>query len=317
MAAVVNDPGRCILDNCYAPETQCNLGFILPSCEHFRVPKAATPESGEPQGQRPPWSGLALGLTDLFPIAALGRPQVIGVVGAAGAGKTTVLAAHWIAARRGLGQYSRSFAGSYSLAGWHQIARHLQWRPYGNGFPPHTSAADDRSPALLHIAYQATGELRRHILFTDAPGEWFTRWAEEPAQAPGAQWVADHSDAFVLLADGDALRGEARGDARARYKTLALQLQSAAAGRSVVPILTKADVGVPPGIRAAIDRVNTRLFGCEALQVSAHDTSTFSSIIKPIDRAVELAQSARYVDVNNDGDQWARQMAVRPKKVKP
>ena len=316
MTVAAAEAGKCGLGNCYAPETQCNLGFVVESCEHFNAPKAVVAEEEEAEGQRPPWSGLALGLIDLFPVAALGRPHVVGVVGSAGAGKTTLLAAHWIAARRGLGRFSRSFAGSYSLAGWHQIARHLQWQPYGDGFPPHTSAADDRSPAMLHIAYAGHDEVRRHVLYTDAPGEWFTRWAEEPAQVPGAQWVAEHSDAFVLLADGDALKGESRGQARATYKALAQQLYTAAAGRPVLPVLAKADVGVPDGILEAINKVNVRLFGAEALQVSAHDSANYASIIEPIDRGVELALSARYADVTSDSDKWARQMAVYPRAGK-
>lgn len=310
MSAAAPEAGRCGSETCYAPETQCNLGFPIGSCQYFNAPEAAAFEEDNAEGQRPPWSGLALGLTDLFPISALGQPHVIGVVGAAGAGKTTLLAAHWIAARRGLGRFSRSFAGSYSLAGWHQIARHLQWQPYGDGFPPHTSAADDRSPALLHIAYSGQDATRRHVLYTDAPGEWFNRWAEEPARAPGAQWVAEHSDAFVLLADGDALKGEDRGKARANYKTLASQLHTAAAGRPVLPVLAKADVGVPKGILEAINRMNVRLFGVPALAVSAHDTKKYASITEPIDRGVELALVPRYADVYDDPNKWARQMAV-------
>lgn len=312
MTVAAAEAGKCSMKYCYAPETQCNLGFV-DSCEHFNPPTVAATEKEEAEGQRPPWSGLALGLTDLFFVAALGHPHVVGVIGAAGAGKTTLLAAHWIAARRGLGRFSRSFAGSYSLAGWHQIARHLQWKPYGNGFPPHTSAADDRSPAMLHITYAGREGIRRNVLYTDAPGEWFARWAEEPALAPGAQWVAEHADAFVLLADGDALQGDDRGQARANYQALGLQLHTAAAGRPVIPVLTKADLGVPAGILAAVNRLNVRLFDAEALQVSAHDNSKFASIIEPIDRGVEAAFRPQYASIDRDPDKWARQLVVSRK----
>lgn len=307
----------CSRENCYAPDTGCVLGNVE-GCEYLVGPAcqpATASEQDVTQGQRLPWSGLALGLTDIFQVAALGRPHVVGVVGAAGSGKTTLLAAHWIAARRGLGAYGRSFAGSYSLMGWHQIARHLQWQPYGSGFPPHTSSSDNRSPALLHVAYlksdnPADGAPRRHVLLTDAPGEWFSRWAEEPALADGAQWVADHADVFVLLADGDALRGAKRGQARANYQSLAIRLQTAAAGRSVIPVLTKADVGVPETILEAINKVNRKYFKTEALQVSAHDPETFASIIDPIDLAIEEAFCARYASTG-DPNTWMHQLAVR------
>ncbi|GCD20169.1 hypothetical protein CTKZ_17310 [Cellulomonas algicola] len=312
----------CSRENCYAPDTGCILGNVA-GCEHLTapVPRAASaPEQEVAPGQRLPWSGLALGLTDAFSVAALGRPHVIGVVGAAGSGKTTLLAAHWIAARRGLGVFSRSFAGSYTLMGWQHIARHLQWQPVGSGFPPHTSSSDDRSPALLHVAYSnpkapADGARRRHVLLTDAPGEWFSRWAEEPALAEGAQWVADHADAFLLLADGDALRGEERGQARANYQSLAIRLKTAATGRPVIPVLAKADVGVPENIREAIDKVNRKYFGAEALRVSAHDPGNFASIVEPIDLAIDAAFRARYASTGEPG-RWMRQMAVHLRGVR-
>lgn len=317
MTATTGGAATCSRENCYAPDTACILGNVE-GCEHFAapLPGAATVSDQEvTRGQRLPWSGLALGLTDVFPVAALGRPHVVGVVGAAGSGKTTLLAAHWIAARRGLGTYSRSFAGSYSLMGWHQIARHLQWQPVGSGFPPHTSSSDNRCPALLHVAYTnpddpPDGRCRRHVLLTDAPGEWFSRWAEEPALAEGAQWVADHADVFLLLADGDALRGTERGQARVNYQSLAIRLRTAAAGRPVIPVLTKADVGVPTNILEAVNRVNRKYFETEALQVSAHDPKSFASIVEPIDLAIGAAFRPRYASTG-DPDAWVRQMAVR------
>lgn len=317
MTATAGGAATCSRENCYAPDTGCIMGNV-DGCEHFAAPTAevaTVPEQEVAQGQRLPWSGLALGLTDLFPVAALGRPHVVGVVGAARSGKTTMLAAHWIAARRGLGTYSRSFAGSYSLTGWHQIARHLQWQPVGSGFPPHTSSSDNRSPALLHVAYSdpddlADGARRRHVLLTDAPGEWFSRWAEEPALAEGARWVTDHADAFLLLADGDALRGAERGQARMNYQSLAIRLHTAAGGRPVIPVLAKADVGVPEGILEAVNRVNRRYFGTDALQVSAHDPETFASIVEPVDLAIGAAFRARYARTG-EPDTWVRQMAVQ------
>lgn len=316
MTTTAGGAATCSRENCYAPDTRCVLGNVA-GCEHLAAPApgaAPVPEQEVAQGQRLPWSGLALGLTDVFPVAALGRPYVVGIVGAAGSGKTTLLAAHWIAARRGLGTYGRSFAGSYSLMGWHQIARHLQWQPVGSGFPPHTSSSDFRSPALLHVAYSNPADPpyahRRHVLLTDAPGEWFSRWAEEPALAEGAQWVADHADAFLLLADGEALRGAERGHARMNYQSLAIRLRTAATGRPVIPVLAKADVGVPENLLEAINKVNRKYFETEAIQVSAHDPETFASIVKPIDLAIEAAFRDAYASTGAP-DKWVRQMAVQ------
>lgn len=296
----------CSRPACFAPETSCVLGFEE-DCEHLEARTQEVAEIDDHEGHGLPWSGLALGLNDLFPIVALGRPNVVGVVGAANAGKTTLLAAHWICARRGLGLFGRQFAGSYSLSGWHQIARHLQWIPYGSGFPPHTSAADERSPALLHVMYQHQGA-RRQVLVTDAPGEWFTRWAEEPSAVEGARWVADQSDVFLLLADSDALRGPDRGLVRGEYEALALRLHTAARGRPVIPLLTKADLEVPPPIVEFVEALNRRLFGMATLRVSASD-ETADPITAPIDAGIQAAFADRYADTALTSDRWAAQLA--------
>lgn len=299
-------PGQCSRPTCFVPDTACVLGFEG-ECEHLSELAPDVAEVVDHEGRGLPWSGSALGLNDLFPIVALGRPNVVGVVGAANSGKTTLLAAHWICARRGLGVFGHEFAGSYSLSGWYQIARHLQWIPYGLGFPPHTSAVDERSPALLHVMYQHE-DARRQILFTDGPGEWFTRWAEEPSAVEGAQWVAAQSDVFLLLADSDALRGVERGRARAEYEALALRLHTAARGRPVIPIRTKADLDVPPPIVAFIETLNRRLFGKETLCVSASDES-FEPITAPVDAVVQLALTARFATTALTSERWAAQLA--------
>ncbi|MBS2938539.1 hypothetical protein KDN32_12385 [Nocardioides sp. J2M5] len=122
--------------------------------------------------------------------------------------------------------------------------------------------------------------------------------------------MADHADAFLLLADGDALRGAERGQARVNYQSLAIRLRTAAAGRPVIPVLSKADVGVPENMLEAINRVNRKYFEMEALQVSAHDPETFSSIVEPIDSAIEAALRPVYASTG-DPEKWVRQMAVQ------
>lgn len=299
--------GQCSRPACFAPDTACVLGFE--ECDHLSLPTRDVAEVEDGDGHGLPWSGLALGLKDLFPVVALGRPNVVGIVGAANSGKTTLLAAHWICARRGIGDLGPEFAGSYTLSGWHHIAKHLQWIPYGSGFPPHTSAADERSPALMHVAYHHQN-VRRQVLFTDGPGEWFTSWAEEPSTAEGAQWVADQSDVFLLLADSAALSGAERGRARAEYEALALQLDTAARGRPVIPILTKADLDVPLPIIEFVENLNHRLFGRKTMRVSAN-SDAFESITVPVDTGVQIALTHRFANVALTSDRWATQIAPR------
>lgn len=295
-----SEPGsatHCKRAICFAPDTGCVLG--LESCPHF----VATDSDGQvvdaPAGRLLPWSGLALGLADLPSVAALGRPHIVALVGAANAGKTTLLAAHWLAARRGTGHFSRRFAGSFTLFGWHQIARHLQWVPYGRGFPPHTRAPDNRTPALLHMAVSVGRDVPAHILHTDVPGEWYSEWAYDEARAPGAAWIAEEADAFILLADSEALAGPERGVARGDYESLAARLASVAGNRPVVPVQTKADVAVPHQIQAHITDLNTRLFGAETVRVSVHGRDS-GSVTAPSDLGIAAALAPRHVRVAND-----------------
>lgn len=299
-------PDGCTRPNCFAPDTRCLLG--LDACEHF-VPTESTATRAKPgDGHILPWSGLALGTSDLSRIAALGRVRVVAIVGAANAGKTTLLAAHWVAARRGVGAFSDHFAGSYSLVGWHQIARHLQLVPYGRVFPPHTTAPDKRSPALLHSATAAGPAERTHVLYTDAPGEWFTAWASDRDSSPGAEWIARVADAFLILADSEALSGPDRGVARGEYDMLAHRLASAAGERPVIPVQTKADIVVPEPIQTFIDSTNRRLFSANTFRASARSDPRVT-ITEPVDRGVEAALMPRHASPDPALDSWARQLA--------
>lgn len=157
-----------------------------------------------------PWSGLALGSGDLPAVAALGNVRIVAMVGLHNSGKTTALAASIIARRRG-STTNGAFAGSYTLLGWQQIARHLQWQPYGTGFPPHTTSADQRLPAFLHTALLPDDGYLTHALYSDVPGEWFRDWAIDANAVEGVSWLVQRADSFVLFADSESLAGPKRG----------------------------------------------------------------------------------------------------------
>lgn len=284
-------PTACRHEGCFAPETACILGKV--PCEHFGE-AATAPASEITSGPPLPWSGLSLGLADLVAVAATGPVRLIALIGVAGAGKTTVLAAHWIAARRGAGAYGAAFAGSYTLAGWQQIARHLQWVPFGSGgFPPHTSASTNRSPALLHFSLRIDSGFV-NLLYTDVPGEWYRAWAYDADGVPAVTWIADNADAFVVLADSEALSGPERGRARGDYDALAARVASIARGRPVVPILTKSDVDVPRPLRDHLDDRNRALFGVDTTAVSVHERA-HAPITAAVDLGVRAALPAQSV----------------------
>ncbi|WP_138468678.1 hypothetical protein [Poseidonocella sp. HB161398] len=249
----------CSRPTCFAPESTCDLGFLdRAKCSEWKRPDeaAAAQDGSETDELLLPWSGSAIGLVDLAFIAGRTKPLVVGIVGAQNAGKTTLLAAWYLLVGRGLtGSDERRFAGSYSLAGWEAVASALRWRPGQQpNFPPHTSSRSGRAPGLLHLAFRtANGEVRGHT-FTDAPGEWFQKWAvnREAVEGEGARWVAEHADVFLLVADREALSGPNKGSARGSLQILARRLVAERAGRPVALVWTKSDVAVAPEMEKAV-----------------------------------------------------------------
>ena len=249
----------CSRPTCFAPESTCDLGFLdRAKCPGWKRPgeSASVQDEVETDELLLPWSGSAVGLVDLGFVAGRTKPLVVGIVGPQNAGKTTLLAAWYLLIGRGLtGSAQRRFAGSYSLAGWEAVASALRWTPGQQpSFPPHTTSRSGRAPGLLHLAFRsANGEVRGHT-FTDAPGEWFQKWAvnREAVEGEGARWVAEHADLFLLIADRAALSGPNMGSARGSLQILARRLAAERASRPVALVWTKSDVAVAPEMEKAV-----------------------------------------------------------------
>lgn len=252
----------CSLEGCYAPDVLCSMGEDSPlKCKHWL--KTATdggetaPAAAETEATTysVPWSGNALGLRDLPFITGRRFPNVVGVIGPAGAGKTTLLAAWYLQLGRGQLADAGTFAGSYTLTGWENIAHSLRWSNDGGpGFPQHTASGAGRAPGLLHLALRQ-GDDVTDTLITDAPGEWFRSWAIErdSAEAEGARWVARHATAFVIIADGEALSGNDVGAARVNLQGLIHRVSAERSGRPVALVWAKSDLTPPAGVRSAIE----------------------------------------------------------------
>ena len=268
--------GKCAEPDCFAPEVGCNLGednfracrYWLASLGENQPLTVASDElrtlgadESQPGVFRALWSGNAFGRSDLALVAARGQPRILGIVGAQNAGKTTILASAYLELRRsgllGVG----SFAGSYTLGGWEALAQALQWAP-GRlpTFPAHTASNVGRLPGLLHLASRDANEALTDVLVTDAPGEWFSRWAVERAapDAAGARWVAQHADAFAFVIDSEALAGPDRGEARASTASLAQRLGAVLHARSVAVVWAKADIEIPPVIKHSVSEAVSR-----------------------------------------------------------
>lgn len=250
---------KCTRETCFVPDTGCDLGHaVLSKCPVWcGTARADAPTDDLSDEVLLPWSGSALGLADLGFVSGRARPLVIGVVGAQNAGKTTLLGAWYLLLGRGLADLGdRRFAGSYSLSGWEAVAGAMRWPPgHAPRFPPHTTSRGGRAPGMLHIALRDEDHGRLvDYLFTDAPGEWFQKWAvnTDSQEGVGARWISDYADAFLVVADREALSGEAMGSARGSLQLLARRLSSELRERPVALVWTKADVEIAPAMDTAV-----------------------------------------------------------------
>jgi hypothetical protein len=185
---------RCPIAHCDAYVTGCDLGVKpLTNCKHWqqRTVEPGT-ESALPPSNPLPWTGASLGIDDISYIAARSSPRLIAILGPHNSGKTTLLVAWYLLLSRGWRPPDRIFAGSCSLGGWEDLAHWLRWPPAaGPAYPPHTSLHDGPKPGLLHLAFRRNDGRLEDVLLTDAPGEWFSRWAVNrttpPPKAQGGQ----------------------------------------------------------------------------------------------------------------------------------
>ena len=256
---------KCPRETCFWPDVGCNEGHLDPT----RCP-AQQLDSTADDGDRPPldvatmpWSGRVLGLTDLGFVAGRNKPTVLAIIGPQNAGKTTLLAAWYLLLGRGDGpDDGLRFSGSYSLVGWEVVASSLRWQPGSipPTFPPHTSSRSGRMPGMLHLAFRRNNHYRRDYVMTDAPGEWFRKWAlnREAQDAEGARWAAEHADAFLLVADRGALSGPERGAARTGMQLLARRLADELRGRPVALVWTKRDIPISEDTEKAVRRAVLR-----------------------------------------------------------
>ena len=97
-------------------------------CPHFVAPNAIVAMGAfrTEDDELFPWTGRPLGLIDLRFVSATRRPHLVGIAGAADAGKTTLLCLLFLAIYRGRRIGPHTFSGSFTLQGWENIARHLQ-----------------------------------------------------------------------------------------------------------------------------------------------------------------------------------------------
>lgn len=253
---------RCSLEGCFAPDTTCNQGFLnLSECPMWQAThKTASVEDGLIGDDIIlPWSGRAMGLSDLSFLAGKRKPFLTGIIGPHNAGKTTLLASWYLLLSRGAADITgRSFAGTYTFDGWEAVAKAMQWAPGAvPSFPAHTTSHEGRGPGLLHLCFRNSIEERMDFLFADAPGEWFQKWAmnANSSEAEGARWVGAHADLFLLIADCEALSGDGMGRARSAFQFQTRRLAAECGDRPVALVWTKSDIQVGSEMESAIRKI--------------------------------------------------------------
>lgn len=288
---------RCANPNCNVHDGEtCVLGELAPeSCSEWTsTPTEPNPTADatlSPVEARVPWSGSALGLSDLMLLLPRSKHILVGVLGAHNGGKTTLLAANYLLMLQGRAMADAMFSGSRTLYAWESLASWMRFDDSARPptFPPHTPRGSNRVPGLLHIALRREGGDFRDVLLADAPGEWFSSWAvnENAAQAEGARWLSMHSDAFIVVADCQRLSGQERGLARKDLLQLLDRLANHVARRPVALLWTKSEHDVPQGIKNSIrDALASSFPGATEHAVSIKTPESFA---EPIDAILSAA----------------------------
>lgn len=253
-----------------------DLGNCTNWCVSVAAPQAEGSNSSEVRCTRFPWTGNAFGGADLAFLSGHSKPRLVALLGAEDAGKTSLLASWYLLLGRGIHPPDATFAGSLTLEGWENIAASLRWSsPQGPSFPPHTSSGAGRQSGLLHLAMSLRGAITQ-LLFADAPGEWFARWAihRDAADAAGAKWLTNSADILLVVADSTALAGAQRGVARARLFELLRRTGAERGRRPTALVWTKCDVPVAQAMASAIlDMAKTTLGEHQVFHVSMHPAS--------------------------------------------
>lgn len=309
--------GHCSQAACIAPdEVGCLVGeATLQLCKHWQkkpgIEAAGTEEPLE-EGTRLPWTGNALGSMDVGFLAGKTRTRLVGLFGAAESGKTSLLAAWYLLLGRGISPDGMSFAGSLTLEGWENIAGSLRWNAtHGPAFPAHTSSGTGRHPGLLHLDLQMH-KRRSDILFADAPGEWFSRWAvrRDAEDANGALWLSDSSDVLIVVADSDALAGSRLGVARTNLVALLRRVGTERRGRPVALVWTKCDVKVDGEMRQAVRQAADLALGSyRTFDVSMHSApgqdahNSGQGLIELLEWVLSVSESPCYLPASAQPEQ--------------
>lgn len=218
-----------------------------------------------------PWSGLALQPSEIELFSHRSSPKIIGIIGAAEAGKTSYLGMLYTLLFNGKRFNHWDFAGSFTLIAWETLAKYLKVKSNGKVDFPEPTPSNPDFYSLYHLALR-NEEQFHDILFADSSGEVFTQWANNihDDNAENARWIYQNSQAFIFFIDCEAVI-EDRGRAKRKIVQLAGQVAAQLNDRPIVVVWSKADKidEIRPNIKKAIEEVVERLLpNAEIIQIS-------------------------------------------------
>lgn len=289
--------------SCAKPEcTVATTGICLlkkspQECEHHRAVQVTTPPARPAPPAPPPskplrrfHSGIEMGTEDAVVVSRAAYTRLIGVLGATNSGKTCLLSSLYLLASNGLLGDRFRFAGSLTLQGFEDRARHA--RDWNSGHLPeqlaeHTTLLDPRAPSLLHIAFaENVGPgRRRDLLFTDLPGEWTSQLVARADTAPRLAFLA-RADGVILVLDGPSFASPAARHAESMNACMLLgRLRSEVKLDPATPMVlavSKKDqtAGViPPSVQEVVQEARRLGFAPATIATCAFssDTTKFTS----------------------------------------
>lgn len=185
-------------------------------------------------------TGLDLGTEDALEVTRGQYSYLIGILGSWNAGKTCYLLSLYLMAARGALPNGYRFAGSLTLQGYEDRARHLRkWQ--GGDLPQqladHTTLSDPRRPALLHMTFEDPNQPEHlEVLLTDLPGEWSKNLVDRAESAERFSFLR-RADGIVIVLDGPLMASATRHAETQRAKHLLERLSTVVLKDTSIPIV--------------------------------------------------------------------------------
>ena len=125
------------------------------------------------------------------------------------------------------------------------------------------------------------------VLFTDAPGEWFTQWVRNRSsdEARGARWIADHASHFLFFVDRAALAGPDVGKVRENTLALARVLADYKRDRPIDVIWAKSDLKPDEAVEKPVRARLADFFGPhQSWNLHVHDSACLEVLAQILKR---------------------------------